>query len=348
MISFSSSANRYIKYAYNASGILIRKQQYDNIGGVATLQTTTDYIDGFVFTTAGAGTAALQYFAMPEGRVLNNASTLSQEFTMADQQGNVRIAFDNTGTGGVAKTRQENSYYAFGMIMPGSVVVTPGNQNRNLYNGGSEWQNDYGNLPDYYQTFYRNYDATLGRWIGVDPKGGSAESMTGYQCGVNNPVMMNDPMGDLFETYGIAKQHTGNEIARIENWEEEQQMGAGAAYAGGGSYLVYLATTGQSGGQTVYQAGDDYNDPSGLSTGQLNGLIGTGGRIAVNNYGVAFYTQTIEMRQNASPVDKSYNSSVEYVMVEHKDFYSFDNVANQGGSTCKRSAGHSQRSIFTN
>jgi RHS repeat-associated protein len=186
MISFSSSANRYIKYAYNASGTLIRKQQYDNVGGVATLQTTTDYIDGFVFTTAGAGTAALQYFNMPEGRVLNNAGTLSQEFTIADQQGNVRIAFDNTGTGGIAKTRQENSYYTFGMIMPGSVVATPGNQNRNLYNGGSEWQNDYGNLPDYYQTFYRNYDAALGRWIGVDPKGESAESMTGYQYAGNN------------------------------------------------------------------------------------------------------------------------------------------------------------------
>ncbi|SCW74419.1 DUF6443 domain-containing protein [Mucilaginibacter sp. NFR10] len=227
-ISFSSSANRFIKYAYSASGILIRKQQYDNVGGVATLQTTTDYIDGFVFTTAGAGTAALQYFNMPEGRVLNNAGTLSQEFTIADQQGNVRIAFDNTGTGGTAKTRQENSYYAFGMIMPGSTVATPGNPNKNLYNGGSEWQNDYGNLPDYYQTFYRNYDAALGRWIGVDPKGESAESMTGYQYAGNNPAMMNDPMGDLFEaTDGIAKQLSGHEIENMNLWLNSGGMQGG-------------------------------------------------------------------------------------------------------------------------
>ncbi len=38
---------------------------------------------------------------------------------------------------------------------------------RKLYNGGSEWQNDYGNMPDYYQTYYRNYDAAIGRWLGL-------------------------------------------------------------------------------------------------------------------------------------------------------------------------------------
>ncbi|XHR97265.1 hypothetical protein ACFJIV_11780 [Mucilaginibacter sp. UC70_90] len=65
--------------------------------------------------------------------------------------------------------------------MPGSVVSTPGNDNKHLYNGGSEWQNDYGNMPDYYQTYYRNYDAAIGRWVGVDPNPESAESMAVYQ-----------------------------------------------------------------------------------------------------------------------------------------------------------------------
>jgi len=52
-------------------------------------------------------------------------------------------------------------------------------------------------LPDYYQTFFRNYDAALGRWVGVDPKAESAESMTTYQYAGNNPIMFNDPLGDL-------------------------------------------------------------------------------------------------------------------------------------------------------
>ncbi|SDP82542.1 RHS repeat-associated core domain-containing protein [Mucilaginibacter sp. OK268] len=191
-IYFSSSANRYIDYSYSVDGTLLKKRQYDNVGGVATLQATTDYIDGFVYLNG-----TLQYFAMPEGRVLNSGGTLTREYTIADQQGNVRVTFDNTGTGGAAKVRQENSYYAFGLIMPGSTVATPTNDNKLLYNGGSEWQNDFGNLPDYYQTFYRNYDAALGRWTGVDPMAESTESMTGYQYANNIPVMMNDPLGNL-------------------------------------------------------------------------------------------------------------------------------------------------------
>jgi RHS repeat-associated protein len=78
--------------------------------------------------------------------------------------------------------------------MPGSAVM--GGSNKNLYNGGSEWQSDYQNLPDYYRTYYRNYDAALGRFMSVDPKAESAESMTGYQYANNNPIMNNDPMGD--------------------------------------------------------------------------------------------------------------------------------------------------------
>ncbi|XHR97260.1 RHS repeat-associated core domain-containing protein [Mucilaginibacter sp. UC70_90] len=74
--------------------------------------------------------------------------------------------------------------------------------NKSLYNGGSEWQNDYGNLPDLQQTFYRNYDAALGRWTAVDPVAESAEGVTVYQYAGNNPIMMNDPLGDLLPDPG--------------------------------------------------------------------------------------------------------------------------------------------------
>jgi hypothetical protein len=54
----------------------------------------------------------------------------------------------------------------------------------------------FSDLPDYYQTFHRNYDPSIGRFTGVDPIPESAESMSTYQYAFNNPVMFNDPMGD--------------------------------------------------------------------------------------------------------------------------------------------------------
>jgi len=155
---------------------------------------------------------------MPEGRVVNVSGALTQEFIMTDQQGNARVAFRNVGN--VAKVIQENSYYGTGLILPNSPVSTPTVANKKLYNGGSEWQNDSPvgstnpyNLPDYYETDNRNYDATIGRFIGVDPMAESAESMSSYQYGGCNPIVNNDPSGGKFGTpvYGIPGQNEFNQ-----------------------------------------------------------------------------------------------------------------------------------------
>lgn len=220
---------RYIDYTYEATGKLIRKQQYDN----STLIKTTDYIDGFIYTTAGAGAAQLDYFAMPEGRVRNTGTggtiTLKQEFVLTDHQGNARISFEDNGSG-AALVKQENSYYAFGMSMT-STMSPPTSPNKNLYNGGSEWQNDYDNQPDWQQTFYRNYDATIGRFLAVDPMAEASDEMTVYQYAGNNPIMMNDPMGDL-QMYGgrqkIQNYSNGSDPGFYDSWQAED---SGWAYA---------------------------------------------------------------------------------------------------------------------
>jgi RHS repeat-associated protein len=185
-ITITTSVGRYINYTYDVGGTLLKKQIFDNnVAG-----KSTDYIDGFVYENG-----TLAYFAMPEGRIRNTGSALKAEYMIKDHQGNVRVSFEEQA--GVAVVRQENSYYPLGLIMPGSNIATPTSANKNLYNEGSEWQNDFGDLPDYYNTFFRNYDAALGRFIGIDPKAEASESFSTYQYANNNPLIFNDPLGDI-------------------------------------------------------------------------------------------------------------------------------------------------------
>jgi RHS repeat-associated protein len=216
-ITVTTATNRYIDYTYDATGALIRKRVYDN----SALQATTDYVDGFVYINS-----ALSYFPMPEGRVRNTGSSLKPEYIITDQQGNARISFEESTTAGVPVVRQENSYYAFGLTMAHSPVTTPGAANKQLYNGGSEWQSDYSDLPDLQQTFYRNYDAALGRFVAVDPMAEGTGSMTVYQYADNNPVMMNDPMGD-FAPYYAAMYNPRPEPSALSDFYFSEKMAWG-------------------------------------------------------------------------------------------------------------------------
>ncbi|HZY37447.1 MAG TPA: RHS repeat-associated core domain-containing protein [Mucilaginibacter sp.] len=272
-IIVTTGTNQYINYIYDAGGSLIRKLEYN--GG--TLQTQTDYIGGFVYVNS-----ALSYFPIPEGRVINNSGTLTQEFIITDQQGNARISFQDNGSG-VAVVKQENSYYGFGLQLLNSPVSLPAVPNKQLYNGGSEWQNDYANgstnLPDYYQTFYRNYDAAIGRFVGQDPMPESVESMSVYQYAGNMPVMANDPMGNLKNLNAPTSFPTTYNPYTASQWgvfanhfDIDPNLGGNdPAFGGGGSILdTYGPGTAyamaMAAGTAFYNAGDP-NSP--LSYGQM-------------------------------------------------------------------------------
>jgi RHS repeat-associated protein len=183
-IIFTATGN-YIRYSYDADGIMVRKETYVS----STASTTTyDYIDGVV-----AQNLVLSYFATSEGRVRYSGTAYTFEYFIRDHLGNVRVSFDGTGTSAVV--RQENSFYPFGMTLPGNNVPTL--PNKNLFNGGSEWQNDFSNLPDLYQTYNRNYDPEVGRFISVDPMADARESISTYHFAGNNPIGFSDPTGAI-------------------------------------------------------------------------------------------------------------------------------------------------------
>ena len=79
------------------------------------------------------------------------------------------------------------------------------NPNKKLYNAGSEWQDDIEGIADYYSTFFREYDAIIGRFNGVDPLAEMTDEISTYAYANNNPVMMNDPVGD-YATLAEQKQ----------------------------------------------------------------------------------------------------------------------------------------------
>lgn len=255
------SATKSISYVYDASGAMIHKKQTDTGTGGTT--TTTDYVDGFVYLNG-----TLSYLAMPEGRVLYNGGALKPEYVISDNQGNARVSFTDNGSGGISIT-QENSFYGFGMMLSSSSTTT--GANKNLYNGGSEWQNDFSNMPDFYQTYYRNYDAAIGRWMAVDPVPESAESMSTYHYSGNNPIMFNDPMGNLklapqddpYVPPAFAAPGGGSEVDDDMNTIDQTVS----------TFNSWMQSVNNPQGQNIYHAGDPTNnwDPArGISSDALS------------------------------------------------------------------------------
>jgi hypothetical protein len=89
-------------------------------------------------------------------------------------------------------------------------------------------------VPDYYQTFYRNYDPTLGRFIGVDPMAEGSETMGVYHYAGDNPVMGNDPGGDM-----LANPNAEQYIAQDNALQGAYQNMYQGPLNGGGAIIDY-------------------------------------------------------------------------------------------------------------
>ena len=91
---------------------------------------------------------------------------------------------------------QYNEYYPYGLLTEKS-WTRENSSNSFLYNGGAELNESSG----WYETFFRGYDAALGRFNQVDPLVGALSSYSPYNYGLNNPVYFNDPLGDYADRF---------------------------------------------------------------------------------------------------------------------------------------------------
>ncbi len=90
---------------------------------------------------------------------------------------------------------QGNEYYPFGMQTANSWTREAVTGNNYLANGGTELNS----TTQVYDLNFRNYDPVLGRMFQVDPIAPKYASFTPYNYSLNDPVNLNDPMGDDVE-----------------------------------------------------------------------------------------------------------------------------------------------------
>ena len=167
-----------ISYTYDATGVKQRKIA----GGI-----TTDYSGGFQYENN-----MLQFYPQTEGYVSNNNGVYEYIYQYKDHLGNIRLSYNKN-----LSIVEENNYYPFGLEQKShiNVINTLGNAVAQKYKyNGKEFQNELG--LNFYDYGARNYDATLGRWINVDPKAEEAVWVNPYTYCLNNPAIYIDPDGE--------------------------------------------------------------------------------------------------------------------------------------------------------
>jgi RHS repeat-associated protein len=161
---------------------------------------------------------------------------------------------------------QEQSYYPFGLQMAGiSDKALNKLSSQNKFNGGVELEEETG----YYNTFFRQYDAQIGRFAGVDILGEITSDLNPYQFGGNNPVIFNDPSGALMET-GTGRMQKGSDgnyhvpwlNEMMDNsvflpWNDASSGGGGSASAVDGGYRF----TGDASKAVLQAILNAYNNP---------------------------------------------------------------------------------------
>ncbi len=127
-----------------------------------------------------------------------------RQYELTDHLGNVRAVIGDrlktetagTETAGTVTAYKPDllsatDYFPFGMQMPGRVFS--GSEYRYGFNG-MEKDDAEGNT---YTTEFRQLDVRIGRWWSLDPKVAQMPWQSSYCSMDNNPILYNDPLGDV-------------------------------------------------------------------------------------------------------------------------------------------------------
>jgi RHS repeat-associated protein len=142
-----------------------------------------------------------------EGRVALTGDKPQFQYKLTDHLGNTMVLFEDKDGDGIITTEsmssdpaevevlQRNFYYAFGLPMQGPWNHTPTDPAMPYLYNGKELEGELG--LGWYAYGFRYYDASVGRFVGVDPLADHPEQIdkSTYAYGWNAPVYYTDPDG---------------------------------------------------------------------------------------------------------------------------------------------------------
>ena len=195
-VKFNNSNTQKINYIYDATGVKLEKKVTEG----STI-TNTLYAGNYIYENTGSGNE-LKFFSHPEGYVEPNGGSFDYVYQYKDHLGNIRLSYKDISTNStpVLEIIEENNYYPFGLQHKGYNNVVSSNSNsvasKYKYNG-KEHQEELG--LDWYDYGARNYDASLGRWMNLDPLAEKYLKTSPYTYAINNPILFIDPDGMQIE-----------------------------------------------------------------------------------------------------------------------------------------------------
>ncbi len=248
-----------ISYVYDATGVKLEKK-FINTTGIIPHSITTQYAGNYVYSDNEIeGTMMLEFFNHPEGYVIPlpdnpdgtkneksvksfttdpgggpgniTYSSYSYVFQYKDHLGNIRLSYaDLDGNGSINPNEEiieENNFFPFGLKHWGynNVVSSNGNSLAQQWKfGGKQLDQSLG--LETYDFGARNYDATLGRWMNVDPLAHEREWLSPYNFVQNNPINRVDPTGALDDWVGTIDDNGNTTWSWNENITSAEQAKA--------------------------------------------------------------------------------------------------------------------------
>ncbi|WP_075342037.1 DUF6443 domain-containing protein [Tenacibaculum agarivorans] len=196
-----SIAGKNVNYVYDATGTKLAK-----IFDFGASEKEVTYYDGnFIYKKEASRNrkTELQFFTTPEGYVKKDNGNFNYVYEYKDHLGNVRLSYTDANKDGIIQTSgsgteiiEEKNYYPFGLKHKGynEAVSGLGNSLAQKFGYNGKELNEEEGL-NWYDFEARNYDASIGRWMNLDPLAEEMRKHSPYNYAFDNPIYFIDPDG---------------------------------------------------------------------------------------------------------------------------------------------------------